>query len=201
MHVPTLMSMPTQKHGNMIPLAGDITSKPDLERIAAHIEQEVGYVNLVVANAGVVGPRFGPGISIYGPQQSTLSEIQKDLWGADPDDFSRAFDVNVRGVYFTAVAFLGLLDAGNKKGNVSQGAQVVVISSIGAFNRVPLAHFGYNSSKAAALHLVKQFATIFSSLGIRFNAIAPGCKSLTPDQFINVLLLDSCPSPLLHPPR
>lgn len=173
-----LTTTATQKHGNLIPIAGDITSKPDLERIAAHIEKEVGYINLLVANAGVTGPTFGKGISVYGPQQSTLSEIQKDLWSIDPADFTRALDVNVRGVFFTIVAFLGLLDAGNKKGNVTQSGQVVVISSIAGFNRVPAAHYAYGASKAAATHLAKQFASTFSNLGIRFNVIAPGCKSL-----------------------
>lgn len=173
-HVLLLISVRTQKHGNIVPIVGDITSKPDLERIAAQIEKEVGFVNLVVANAGVNGPSFGEGISIYGPKQSTLSEIQKDLWSVNPETFTNLFDVNVRGVFFTIAAFLGLLDAGNKKGNVSQTSQVVVTSSIAGFNRVPFAHYAYTASKAAVTHMTQNFATTFGGLGIRFNIIAPG---------------------------
>jgi NAD(P)-dependent dehydrogenase (short-subunit alcohol dehydrogenase family) len=67
------------------------------------------------------------------------------------------------------------LDAGNKKGNVEQKSQVIATSSIGGFNRVPLAGFAYGTSKAAATHLMKQFATSLAPHDIRSNVIAPGC--------------------------
>jgi NAD(P)-dependent dehydrogenase (short-subunit alcohol dehydrogenase family) len=73
------------------------------------------------------------------------------------------------------VAFLKLLDLGNKNGNVKQKSQVIAISSIGAFNRVPLAGFAYSASKAAVIHLMKQFATALVPWDIRSNVIAPGC--------------------------
>ena len=33
--------------GKLIPLVADVTSKDDLERIAAHVEREQGYINLL----------------------------------------------------------------------------------------------------------------------------------------------------------
>ncbi|KAF2805452.1 NAD(P)-binding protein, partial [Mytilinidion resinicola] len=72
------------------------------------------------------------------------------------------------------IAFLELLDAGNKKGNLVQKSQVIATSSIGAFNRVPLAGYAYGGSKAGVVHLMKQFATTLVAYDVRSNVIAPG---------------------------
>ncbi|KAK3373224.1 short-chain dehydrogenase/reductase [Lasiosphaeria ovina] len=157
------------KHGNIIPLQGDASSKADLERIAAHIAQETGYVNLFVANAGIPGPTP---IRLSPPRP--LAELQADLWNVDQAAFNQTFSNNVGAVYFGMAAFLPLLNAGNERGNVAQSSQMVVLSSIGAFGRVPLAHYAYSASKAAVLHMAKQLATALTGYKIRFNVIAPG---------------------------
>ncbi|ROV92550.1 hypothetical protein VMCG_08949 [Cytospora schulzeri] len=157
------------KHGNIIPLQGDASSKPDLERIVSHVTKETGYINLLVANAGVAGPD-----PIKITPDTPLADIQRALWDTDPADFDRTFSNNVRAVYFSAAAFLPLLEAGNQKGNVSQSSQVVITSSIGAYGRVPLAHYAYSASKAAVTHMAKQLATALTRYNIRFNVIAPG---------------------------
>lgn len=53
---------------------------------------------------------------------------------------------------------------------------MIITGSIGAFGRVPLAHFAYSASKAAVTHMAKQFATAFTKYKIRFNVFAPGCE-------------------------
>jgi NAD(P)-dependent dehydrogenase (short-subunit alcohol dehydrogenase family) len=78
--------------------------------------------------------------------------------------------------WFTIVAFLGLLDAGNKKGNLEQKSQVIATSSIGSLNRNVPGGFAYGQSKAATTHMMKQLATNLAPLGIRSNILAPGCK-------------------------
>lgn len=150
-----------------------MTSKSDLDRVVAHITKETGYINLLVANAGIPGPdpiRFTP--------SSTLEEIHQLLWNCDEASFDQVFKVHVRGVFLSFAAFLPLLNAGNDKGNVTQSSQVVITSSMGAFGRVPLAHFAYSASKAGVMHMAKQFATAFTRFKIRFNVLAPGCKCL-----------------------
>jgi len=77
-------------------------------------------------------------------------------------------------VFFSIVAFLELLDAGNRKGNVEQRSQVVATSSIGGYNRLPLAGFAYAASKSGTTFLMKQMATSFVPYNIRSNVIAPG---------------------------
>lgn len=49
--------------------------------------------------------------------------------------YTNALHVNCTGVFYTAVAFLGLLDAGNKKRNVPQDSQILVTSSVAGFSR------------------------------------------------------------------
>ena len=103
--------------------------------------------------------------------------MQDFLWKPEVEDFTHTYHVNTSAVFFSIVAFLGLLDAGNKKGNVEQKSQVIATSSIGGFNRLPFAGYAYQSSKAAATHMMKIFATALVPHGIRSNIIAPGCKS------------------------
>jgi len=77
-------------------------------------------------------------------------------------------------VFYSVIAFLGLLEAGNNKGNVEQLSQVITTSSIAGFNRLPLAGYAYGTSKAAVTHLMKQFSSALAPHNMRFNILAPG---------------------------
>ena len=107
--------------------------------------------------------------------KTVLEQYQSQLWNVPIEDFTKTFEVNSTAVFYTAVAFLGLLDAGNAKKNVEQKSQIIATTSIAAFNRKPLAAgFSYGLSKAATTHMMKQLATIFAPFHIRSNMIAPG---------------------------
>jgi NAD(P)-dependent dehydrogenase (short-subunit alcohol dehydrogenase family) len=110
------------------------------------------------------------------PANQSLTEMQSFLWKQDSDEFTKTFAVNTTAVYFTAIAFLGLLGKGLEKGNVQQASQVITVASVASFNRISRAGFAYSASKAGVLHMMKQFATMFVPYGIRSNVIAPGCK-------------------------
>jgi len=157
------------KHGNIIPLQGDVTSKEDLSKVVEYVTKADGFINVLIANSGITGPSL-EGLN----PTSTLLEIQEFLWKSDIDDFTHTYRVNTSAVFYSVIAFLGLLDAGNKKGNVEQKSQVIATSSIGGFNRMPLAGYAYGTSKAAVTHLMKQFSTALAPHGIRSNIIAPG---------------------------
>jgi NAD(P)-dependent dehydrogenase (short-subunit alcohol dehydrogenase family) len=135
------------------------------------VSQKSGYANLVVANSGITGPTLG-GLK----QDPSLLEFRDYLKNWDTDEYTNTYAVNTTAVFSTLVAFLELLDKGNKAGNVEQQSQCIAISSAGAFNRVPMAGFAYGGSKAAVVHTMKQFATKLTPYGIRCNVIAPGCK-------------------------
>ena len=87
--------------------------------------------------------------------------------------------VNTTAMFYTFLAFLPLLDAGNtheRSPTVSKGmkSQFIATSSIGAYSRRPGAGFAYAGSKAACIHIIKQLATWMVPYGIRANTIAPG---------------------------
>ncbi|KAH7346846.1 short chain dehydrogenase/reductase family [Rhexocercosporidium sp. MPI-PUGE-AT-0058] len=157
------------KHSNIIPLPGDVTSKEDLSKIVTEITNRTGFINVLIANSGISGP-----ILESLPKDASLSQFQASLWGTDSQDFDKTFSVNTSAVWFSVVAFLGLLDEGNRRGNVAQKSQVVATSSIGGFNRVALAGYAYAASKAGTTHMMKQFATSLVPYDIRSNVIAPG---------------------------
>jgi NAD(P)-dependent dehydrogenase (short-subunit alcohol dehydrogenase family) len=96
-------------------------------------------------------------------------------------EFTNVMDVNVTGAYYTALAFLPLLEAANKRRPAPQvgvmtapTAQVIFTSSIAGFNRQVPASYAYNVSKAAVTHLVKTLSTGLLPYHIRVNGIAPG---------------------------
>ncbi|KAJ6013219.1 hypothetical protein N7540_007810 [Penicillium herquei] len=162
-------------HGNIIPLQGDVTSKSSLEAVAAHIKAETGYVNLVIANSGILGPNYPDLLPGKDGEIPSIEEVQKALWTPPMETLAEAYTVNVIGVQYTAVAFLELLDKGNKMGNVRQTSQILVTSSIGAFYRAwQQAGIAYLTSKAAVTHLTKALASYLVQYRIRVNAIAPG---------------------------
>ncbi len=156
--------------GNIIPVVGDVTSKESLKAVADRIEKEVGYVNVIIANSGIGGPQAKI------TSETSLEDFQKIMWETSFEDFTNTFSVNTTAVWFTVMAFLVLLDKGNRKGNVQQRSQVIATSSIGGFNRNAPGGFAYGQSKAGATHMMKQLATALSQYRIRSNVICPGCE-------------------------
>jgi NAD(P)-dependent dehydrogenase (short-subunit alcohol dehydrogenase family) len=167
------------------PIQCDITSKSSLQSAVDIITSETGHINLLVANSGIVGPTtsFVPGQSI--------SQIRKSMFeDTSMTDFTNTFEVNVTATYFSMLAFLELLDAGNAGGfgkPIKEGgsvpsiqSQVIVTSSVGAFLREWMCVPAYAGSKAAIMHLVKHASTGLAPHGIRVNALAPGCAFFSP---------------------
>lgn len=121
-----------QKYGRIIPLVGEVTSKESLESIVAHIKSEVGYVNLLVNNAGIMGKPIHSGIPLPAPFVSkpgaenygSVEDVQAHLWKDTVEDWDSVFRVNTTGAWFTSVAFLGLLAEGNRREVVEQTSQV-----------------------------------------------------------------------------
>jgi NAD(P)-dependent dehydrogenase (short-subunit alcohol dehydrogenase family) len=161
--------------GNIIPIQGDVTSKESLEAAADLVRKDTGYLNLIICNSGVTGPNHAVNMR----EGTSAKELQKQVLATPMEEFTDAFAVNVSGVYYSAFAFLDLLEEGNNKGNMEGvKSQVLVTGSIAAFNRSVGAGIAYNASKAAVTHLVKVLAGIFVPYSVRVNALAPGRKCL-----------------------
>ena len=166
---------------NIIPLVGDVTSKEALSSIVSTITSETGYINVLIANSGTLGPQAAQKLTA----ESTVADFQKAYSETSFEEFADTFKLNTVAVWYTIVAFLGLLDEGNKKGNVEQKSQVIATSSIGAFNRNTPGGYAYGQSKAATTHMMKQLATGLAPFGIRSNVLAPGREFVSLDLVSN----------------
>lgn len=174
-----------QEHPSLIPLQCDVTKKEDLQSVVDRIASDIGYVNLVVANSGSIGPpvRFNPAFSLEETHKTMFTDFSME-------DMNDVLSLNVTGAFFTMTAFLPLLDAGNKnavKGGfgkpIKEGSdvpsiqsQVIFTTSISAFSRHEASSPPYLTSKVAIMQVAKYASTQFARFGIRVNAIAPGSK-------------------------
>ncbi|KAL2149366.1 hypothetical protein VTH82DRAFT_8714 [Thermothelomyces myriococcoides] len=156
----------------VVPLYCDVTSKVSLESVVSVVETDVGHLDLLVCNAGIGGPQAKPPVKGV----TSLEEWRDAQMAVRVEDFGRTFEVNSTSVWFTTMAFLKLLDAGNKKGRGAGGvsSQVVVTSSIGAFNKAAPGGWAYGASKAAATHIAKMLSVVLPTWGIRANCLCPG---------------------------
>ncbi|KAI8660901.1 hypothetical protein NCS57_01068700 [Fusarium keratoplasticum] len=154
---------------NVIPVQCDVTSRDNLKAAVAFIEKDVGYINLLVANSGISGPSGNV------PPGASIAQLQETLFDIPMEDFTNTYHVNCTAVFYTTIAFLGLLDEGNKKSDYQGGrSQVIATSSIGSFNRKITAGFAYGTSKGATTLMMKILATYLVPYRIRANVLCPG---------------------------
>lgn len=179
----------------MVPVQCDVSSKESLQSAVDEVSKTSKHINLLVANSGIGGQGIG-----FRPTLS-LPELRERLMSLSMDKFTETLHVNTTGAWFTMVAFLELLDAGNKHAasggpNVfgapstinnklgggigrkpSIQSQVVFTTSLAAVSRGYWTMPDYGSSKAALSFLMKQASTNLAPYGIRANALAPGRRS------------------------
>ncbi|KAF5010509.1 hypothetical protein FDECE_3326 [Fusarium decemcellulare] len=153
----------------VVPIQCDVASKSDLQQAVSQIEKDTGYLNLLVCNSGIGGPQVKPVTA-----ETTLDEWAKANFDIGFDAYVNTFAVNTASVWFSTMAFLGLLSKGNDKGNVEQTSQVIITSSIGGYNKKAPGGWAYGQSKAGAILAAKQLAVTLPQWGLRANCIAPG---------------------------
>ncbi|KAH9223704.1 hypothetical protein DL95DRAFT_352512 [Leptodontidium sp. 2 PMI_412] len=159
---------PSSMGGQIIPIGPcDVTKKEDLENLVKEISKKEKYINVLVCNAGISGPKAEP-------ESEKATELKEALFeGESFEEWKETFNTNVCGVYFTTVALLPLLQAGREShGHLS--ASVIVISSMSGIMRHAQGHFSYNAAKGATVHLSKLMSYEFKKAGVRVNSIAPG---------------------------
>ncbi|KAI9744715.1 MAG: hypothetical protein M1818_001640 [Claussenomyces sp. TS43310] len=170
---------PSLRISIVVPLQGDITSQAELKAMATKVREEFGYINLLIANAGMSGPM----LETLKPRY-TLKDYVDLAWSTPMSEFNDTYGLNCTALYYTVLAFLELLDEGNKSGYKGGKSQVIATASTASFLRHPRAGYAYLSSKAAVISLIKTFSTFCVPWGIRFNAIAAG---LFPSDIAEVL--------------
>ncbi|KAL2839449.1 short-chain dehydrogenase [Aspergillus pseudodeflectus] len=188
-----------KEHPSIVPLRCDVISKQDLQSVVDQITAHVGYVNLVIANSGSIGPpvRFNPTASIPELRETLFTKFSMD-------EMNETLHLNITAAFFTMTAFLQLLDAGNRHAlqsgfgrPITEGSevpsiqsQVIFTTSISAFSRHWTSSPPYLTSKAAIMQVTKHASTQLARFGIRVNAIAPG---IYPSDLASVLIQTRTP--------
>jgi meso-butanediol dehydrogenase/(S,S)-butanediol dehydrogenase/diacetyl reductase len=142
-------------------IQADVTSAEDVGRMIETIEERLGGLDILVANAGII---------MAGPVAS-MSDEQWD----------RIFAVNTKGVFLCARAAIRCFA---KRG----GGRIVNIASVaGKTGRAGLA--AYCASKAAVISLTQSMAEELGPMQVAVNAICPGyLKTAMFTQVLNPLL-------------
>jgi meso-butanediol dehydrogenase/(S,S)-butanediol dehydrogenase/diacetyl reductase len=143
------------------PIAADVTAADDVARMMAEVERQLGGLDILVANAGVIAAA----------PVAAMDEAQWD----------RIFAVNVKGVFLCARAAIPLI-AGRGGGRI-----VNVASVAGKTGRGGLA--AYCASKAAVISLTQALAEELGPMNIAVNALCPGyIKTAMWTQVLNPVL-------------
>jgi len=124
----------------------DVTDAEACQALAARVAGEIGEVDLLVNNAGII------------IRETTASPRAAANW-------KKTIDVNVHGTFNVTHAFLPALRA-------TRGT-VVNLASIAAYAG-QAASLGYSPSKGAIKMFTQSLAAELAPAGVRVNALAPG---------------------------
>ena len=135
----------------------DVTDDVATRSVFAHIEEHIGPIDALFANAGLIqaGNR---------PEEAPFAEFDKIL------------AVNLKGVYVSCVC-AGALMVKRRRGGI------VISGSVTATRAAPL--HAYAPSKAAVVHMAACLAAEWGRAGVRVNAISPGFVG-TPPMLANI---------------
>ena len=127
-------------------VAADVTDAESLDRAFTEVEEKLGPVEVVVANAGITRDNL--------------------LMRMSENDFDAVLDTNLAGAFRTVKrAITNMIRA--KKG------RIVLISSVSGLYGVP-GQSNYSASKAGLVGLARSITRELGSRGITANVVAPG---------------------------
>lgn len=130
-----------------IALSGDVASPSDMERAVATLVEQAGRLDVLVNNAGLIGPIAG-------------------IAAADPDEWGQAIDVNLKGVFNGMRAALPVMQA--------QGGGTILTVGSGAAHNPQEGWSAYCASKAGAWMLTRALDHEARTQGIRAISLSPG---------------------------
>jgi NAD(P)-dependent dehydrogenase (short-subunit alcohol dehydrogenase family) len=133
---------------DVMPVTGDVTRYDEVEAMVAQVEGELGPVDVLVNNAGIVEHR--PALEVK------------------PEGWREVLSVNLDGVWYCSQV-VGRSMAARRRG------VIVNIGSIsGMIVNRPQWQPSYNASKAAVHQLTRSLAGEWAEFGVRVNALALG---------------------------
>src|ERR1700756_4123991 len=141
---PELRTAVQQLGRNATGVRGDVSNADDLDRLFAQIREEKGRLDILFANAGIA-------------RYAALGNITEELYDS-------IFNVNVKGVLFTAQKALPLM---------SEGAPIILNASVVASKGLP-SNSVYSATKASIRSFARTWTRDLKDRRIRVNAISPG---------------------------
>jgi 3-oxoacyl-[acyl-carrier protein] reductase len=130
-----------------VAIQADVSKRADVERMVARAEEELGPLDLLVANAG---------IAIW----------EESAWELEPEEWWHVLEVNVLGVYLCCRAVI--------PGMIARGAGRIVNVASGAAYLPGNTSTAYSASKAAVHRFSETLATQLEPHGIPVFSISPG---------------------------
>lgn len=137
--------------GDVIGLAGDLSTVSGIEAIANHIAALEPALHILVNNAG------------------TLSDAPIDAF--NEEQWDSVIDLNLKTPFFLLQRLLPLLRAG---ATAEHPSTVINIGSVGALKIGPREVYSYQASKGAIHWLTKSLAKKLAPDNVTVNVIAPG---------------------------
>jgi 3-oxoacyl-[acyl-carrier protein] reductase len=132
--------------GECYAIQADVSRREDVERMLASIENEHGFVNYLVNNAGITA-------------DAPLMLLDDEQWDS-------VMDTNLKGTYLCSQAVLrGMIQTGN-------GVITNIVSLSGI--RGQSGQCNYSASKGGMIAFTKALAREMGRYSIRVNAICPG---------------------------
>ena len=125
----------------------DVSSRESVEEMVARVESELGQIHLLVANAGIHGPRG-------------------KTWEVEPNRWWQTHDVNVKGVFLCCRAVIPKM--------IERGSGRIVITASGAAYLPGSSGTAYSSSKAAVNRFGETLANELREYGIPVFPFSPG---------------------------
>lgn len=132
--------------GTAWPFVLDVTDADACRSLAATVEAEIGLVDLLINNAGII-----------------IRENMESVNAAA--NWKKTIDVNVHGTFNVTHALLSVIKR--------QRGSIINVASIAAYAG-QAASLGYSPSKGAIKMLTQSLAQELAPHGVRVNALAPG---------------------------
>ncbi|HEX9926182.1 MAG TPA: SDR family oxidoreductase [Anaerolineae bacterium] len=127
-------------------IQADVTDTKTMKHVARQVEEELGPVYGIVANAGITG-------------DALLSRMSPEKWHA-------VIDTNLNGVFNTISPIVPLMY------ECREGALVFISSVVGEQGNIGQAN--YAATKAALIGMAKTLGLEGARYGVRANVVAPG---------------------------
>jgi NAD(P)-dependent dehydrogenase (short-subunit alcohol dehydrogenase family) len=127
-------------------VTGDVTDSADVERMVADITEELGRIDVLFNNAGIL-------------VEGTIEQVSEEDW-------DRIMAVNVKGVFLMTKRVIPLMlrqGGGSIVNNASCSGLVGDRSAI-----------AYNASKGAVVLMTKCLALDYAEKNVRVNCVCPG---------------------------